>query len=280
MADEQVDWQAEAKKIGWIPKEEFKGDPKNWVDAQDFVESTRNYIPFIKHQNRDLTGKLEAATGKVQTLEQQLKAMKEQIDTLAEYNSEANKEKLKEMRTQLIAELKDAKKEGDVDKEIRVTEKLTEATSALREADREPAKPNGSTTTQIQMPPEFAAWKAENPWYEGDEVVQAGMTMIAKQMAASGQLEGLTPRERFDKIGEATKKKFKLDVVPNRVNKVEGSHGGAGDRQTGSRGYSDLPADVKAACDRFGNRLVGKDKKFPTIEAWRAKYAQDYFSEA
>ena len=30
-------FESEARESGWVPKEEFTGDPKTWVDAAEFV---------------------------------------------------------------------------------------------------------------------------------------------------------------------------------------------------------------------------------------------------
>jgi hypothetical protein len=35
----------EAKRMGWVEKEKFKGDPDRWVEADKFVERGKNELP-------------------------------------------------------------------------------------------------------------------------------------------------------------------------------------------------------------------------------------------
>jgi hypothetical protein len=39
-----------AKMMGHIPKEEFRGDPEKWVDADKYVERAENLMPILKSQ--------------------------------------------------------------------------------------------------------------------------------------------------------------------------------------------------------------------------------------
>jgi hypothetical protein len=67
---------------------------------------------------------------------------------------------------------------------------------------------------------------------------------------------------------------------------VEGSRndgGGAGGG--GQNGYSQLPADAKAQCDRQASRFIGKadaqgNVKYKTIDDYRAYYANTLFDNS
>ncbi|MFV2058128.1 MAG: hypothetical protein ACC707_16805, partial [Thiohalomonadales bacterium] len=43
-----------AFKMGWVPKEDFKGNPDMWRPAADFVERGETMIPFLNRRIRGL----------------------------------------------------------------------------------------------------------------------------------------------------------------------------------------------------------------------------------
>ena len=44
----------EARTLGWVPAEEFKGDPNRWVDAETFVERGHTVMPILRKNNERL----------------------------------------------------------------------------------------------------------------------------------------------------------------------------------------------------------------------------------
>jgi hypothetical protein len=52
------DTEVRARTMGWVPKEEYKGNPDNWRDANEFVRRGEEILPIVQERNRDLTRRL------------------------------------------------------------------------------------------------------------------------------------------------------------------------------------------------------------------------------
>ena len=50
----EVNVEQEARTLGWVPQEEFKGDPNRWVDADTFVERGHTVMPILRKNNERL----------------------------------------------------------------------------------------------------------------------------------------------------------------------------------------------------------------------------------
>ena len=60
----------EARSMGWVPKEEFRGPETQWRDANEFVERGRTMIPILNARLREKDEKLASVSDKVAKLEQ------------------------------------------------------------------------------------------------------------------------------------------------------------------------------------------------------------------
>src|SRR3990167_11082395 len=59
--------ETEARSMGWVPKEEFRGPESQWRDAEEFVERGHNVLPIVNSllkKEREKTSKLETAREK------------------------------------------------------------------------------------------------------------------------------------------------------------------------------------------------------------------------
>lgn len=275
--------EVKARKMGWLPKEQFRGNTDNWVDADRYVARGEEFIPFIKADRDRLEGQLATTNGEISSLKTQLTEAMEVIQAFKEFRTEINKDRLEEAKTNLVAGIKQAREDGDVDKEESLRLKLNEASAALRvEPEKpKPAAPAAPAAPDVTKTPEWAGFIQANPWWNDDPVMRAASLAISADMAAKGELDNMNQTQRFEKIALATKKRFGLDESPTRSSRVEGGRGGQGARDDGGGGeksFGDLPPEVKAAADRMESRLVGKKPgQFKTQAEHRTHYAQEYF---
>ena len=116
MSTTEVETQALA--MGWIPKEKFRGEETKWVDAETYVERGQTFLPFIKAENRKLQEKLEQATGTIARLEGSAAELASSVEALKRYNSEMNQARVQQLRKDIMSELADAKRAGDVELEV------------------------------------------------------------------------------------------------------------------------------------------------------------------
>ena len=272
---------AQAREMGWRPKEEFKGEEGKWVDAKTYLDRGEHVLPIVKETNKRLRADVQTMHGKVAELEQALRASQETITALDKYHKEDLQQKVKKAREDIKAQLVAAKKSGDVEAEVDLTEQLgtltaaedtttvTTTTPARREAPKDFTKD-----------PIFVTWKEDNPWFGSDK----SRTAIAYQMTTELRAEGDTSvgRAFLDKVTDAVNKEVARLGGRSSSGKVEAGKGGAGGNSGGNgagKTYADLPAEAKAACDSFGADLVGANRKYATTDEWRKSYVTQYFAE-
>ena len=274
--------EARAREIGWRPQEEFRGAADKWVDAKTFLENGEKVLPIVKAENRRLHEQFSALQAKSQTLEAELAASRESIEGLKAFHKETAVAALKAQRRQLRAELIEARKEGNAERELEIQDQLDELDDQAQQATTESAKTatngNGVTAPAAGDPtqrPEFQQFLQENSWFQENPVMRAASLAIMQQLTSEGKLANLSPAQRFSMVAAETRKAFRMEEPNPSHSKVESTTGPTGSGG-GGRSYQDLPADAKQACDRFEKRMVGPGKAFKDSAEWRKHYVQNY----
>lgn len=251
---------AEAASMGWSPKEKWRGDPSQWIDAPEFLRRGREILPIIRAQNRSLADANAALKGEVTELRGSMEAFVKQQTELTEQRLEAQ-------RKQLTKELRTARRGDDPEEEERLEDAL-EANEAERQRLKDTPKPAPAKDTPH---PAFLAWKAENPWFGVDE----DRTAMAEAFGAVGAKKGLQGQALFDFVDSKMPKPARAPAE-----KVEnGGPSGSGGGGNGKSDYASLPAEAKAVCDRQEALFVGPNKVFKDQAAWRKHYVAQYTKE-
>lgn len=278
--------ETQARGMGWRPKDEFKGEEGKWVDASTFVERGEHVLPIIKETNKRLRTDLQTTHEKLGRVEQALLDSQETIKALEKYHQEDVKQKVEKARKDLKAQLVAAKKSGDVETEVELTEELANlnaADTAATTRDSGNGEDKTTVTTRKQevdytQNPEFIEWKEDNPWFSDPvKAAIAGQVTIALRNGGNK----LVGRAFLDEVSKSVTKELSRLGGGRRESKVEGSRGGAGGNGGGGSGrtWADLPKEAKDACDGFNNTLVGKGRRHETVDAWRKAYVEQYFRE-
>src|ERR1700675_3488942 len=71
VAPEEV--QRQARDMGWQPKEQWKGNPDNWVDAPEFVKRGETFAPFLQHERKRLKTDVEQRDARLVALQEELR---------------------------------------------------------------------------------------------------------------------------------------------------------------------------------------------------------------
>lgn len=270
-----------ARELGWSPKEEFRGDPEKWIDAETFVRRGEELMPLLKATTRKQSEKIATLEASLKKTTDLLAAATDSIEALKESTSKAAIKEVKAQHEQLKQSLKEAKQSGDVDAELEIQDKLQETREALKEAEA-PAKPvKKEEPVDFTQTPEWKAWHAENPWFGQDKRKTALALGISQDLRANG--ETAVGKAFYDKVTEEMNAMLGTKAESRRESpsKVEGDTRGSS--SSGGRGngksYEDLPAEAKAACERQSKRLVGEGRAFKTIGDWRKHYTNLYFEE-
>lgn len=271
----------QAKQLGWVPQDQFRGPAEAWVDAETFVRKGEEILPLVRANNKKLHTELAQTQQQVRELKQLVEAGTDSLKAFEEFHRDSLTRALEQQRIELTKDLKAAREEGDVERELQVQDQLEENRTARKEATTKPVAPV-VTKTQVEpstdVDPEFLDWHKDNAWFGVDKKKTAFANGLAQSLRADPDNKDLTGRAFFDEVAKQVEKAFPSEGDDRQFDKV----GGAADTSPrGGRGrktFDALPADARAACDRFGERLVGEGRAYKTLADWRNQYAKDYFA--
>src|SRR6267142_2694179 len=151
MADDQQteptpeEVQHQARDMGWQPKEQWKGNPDNWVDAPEFVKRGETFVPFLQHERKKLKGELDSERQARMQLQEELRQTRESVEGLKTFNTEMAHERTERRKIEIGVELKAAREAGD---DVRVAELQNELGEVVKKPDPTPSKTGNGTGPQ------------------------------------------------------------------------------------------------------------------------------------
>jgi hypothetical protein len=180
--------EAKARASGWVPLEEWNGDPDEWVSAKAFNKQGELFS-YIKKTNREVA------------------ELKTAVTTLNEVNrriAEVEREKaIKEINSMR----KDALQNQDIDTLDELNDKLAEL---KKEAATEPQ------IEQRQPNEIFMAWAENNPWYLENKMLQGAANAIGDELIASDERARSDQRYLLGEIEKRIKQEFPAKFADNR----------------------------------------------------------------
>jgi hypothetical protein len=256
-SEQQAETEAQARRLGWVPKEEFRGDPAKHRSAEEFLERGKNILPIVQENNDRLQRR-------VSELESTLKETREATKELLEFSSKAEERAYKRAKQELEARIEQAAQNADP--------------AAARQAVQEMAELEAGRKTEPKRQPEATApavnpviqdWIDREKWYSTDRTLNAFATDTFGEIERSHP--GMSDAEKLAETKRRTVEKFpeKFGVTPQRrqAAAVATPNGGGSPSRSGKKSYDDLPADAKAACDKFVRTIPGYT---------RDQYVKDY----
>jgi len=279
MAEEQADdrsaVEAKAKEMGWIPKEEFRGDPERFVEADEYVRRGEELLPILRATTRRQNDELAALRNELAATKQANAELQSSVKELKDWTTEARMERAESRKVELVEAIKAAREAGDVERETNLSQELTKLNNPPP-ATEEPARAAPPRFTPSEA---LKSWVEANPWFGKDPVKTGLANGIAAALRAELGESRIPEQEFYQRVTERL-----AEYEPSRRNgaqKVGGSRAteGGGSGGTGGRAYNDLPPEAKAACDKQAARFVGPNKVYKDVGAWRKYYAETYFKE-
>lgn len=276
----------EARMLGWVPREQFRGRTEDWVDAQTFVDKGKHVLPILKANNTRLMDEIRQRDMTLAEVQGQLRAQTAALKAL-EDNAQEDAEATRVAQVaDLESEIERALADGDHKAVAKATTQLTElhAKALVQAQGLGTGQDNANSGVGVIDPATRAAQVEVLSWFDLHPDYKEGRkgalaNAIIQEMRAKGDR----------RVGRAI-----LDDVANEVEAVMSGSGGGNRVSSGNGGtsrnspaggggpaksYADLPADAKAACDKMVSRFVGAGKRYQTADAWRKAYAVKYFSE-
>lgn len=275
-----------AKAMGWIERENFRGDPERFVDADEFIRRGEDLMPILKANNRQLQERLNQTNSKNSQLAQQVQELQESMTALQKVHIREAKGRVARQTNELRLQIEQARVDREPEKVVELQQELDELEREAEALEEEPTPVRKTAPTQVddvQGLEMVRTWQDETEWFEKDRK----MTMFAKQLAAElrkdPQYNHLVGRPYLDEIARQTETEF--NYRKSGVNRTSGGSN-SGARSTPSatargKSFGDLPAEAQAAClsDTRDSRLVGPNRAFKTADDYKKYYAKLYFGE-
>ena len=174
--------QQEALENGWVPKEEFKGDPEKWVEAAEYL------------RRGELFKKIELQSRELKDMRQALLGMKKLHADVAEVEYRRALDTLK-------AQKKDALEKGDADAVIAADERIDLIREHQRQANAEVSAPTAGSGDQH---PVFVDWVSRNSWYQSHTAMRAYADAIGAELAG----RGVPPEQVLKEVEKEVRKEF------------------------------------------------------------------------
>ncbi len=255
-----------ATKQGWRPKEQWDGDPDQWVDYTEFLDRGEHIASIA-------SSRAQRAEKRVAELEQTVLALNENYQKLNAADRAQAKKQIQNLESQL-AQLQAAKagaiSASDGEAAVRIErqiENVKQETETLKDT-LEPPKP--ATTAPTGPAPEGIAWSQKNPWFGADveaSIYAEGMMRFYRERVnPQGNLaEALKYVDekiatRFPEY--ATVENKRQNMTRNKPASPEsGQSGMRAARQSAEdsnvRTYNELPEMAKKVCDNLCKTVKG-----------------------
>lgn len=266
---DDIDHEATARTMGWRPQEEFRGKEKDWVDAATYVRRGQEIKSHTKRENDELKREIarlkatEAETAKT-------------IEEIREYHAGMEKRAIETAMKQLKAQRRAAVVAGDTELAATIDDDIEELKNAPSAV---PAKKDPAPEKKVDVDAEGAAivkkfYDDNSFWYNKDPDNEDMVAFCNGLSGIIGNRTDLSVQEKADELLARVKKRFpdRFGEPKSRVSVTPGGGEGNGrsGSKRGSKSVNALPADARAA----GERYV-KQKLYASLDA----YAEEYFKQ-
>lgn len=266
--------EAKARSMGWSPREKWRGDPAQWVDAAEFVERGERILPILKATNHQLEQKTVALETANRELSSQIEELRGSMDEFVTAQREMLKDRLAQQRAEIRKQLREAREAGDDDAIDRLEQSLD--TNDEQRKKLEEAKPPEKKGTPPPPPdPIYEAWQSRNPWFGGKSREDQRKTALAMQFGREAVQAKLQGDDFFNYIDEEMSKVATADGPRAAGSKTENGRP-SGAPSAGGSAFNKLPPEAQAQAKRDAARFVGPNKVFKTEAEWFNHFAKLY----
>jgi len=229
----EIDYEAKASELGWVPKEKFKGDPEKHVDAKTYWEKGELVLPIVRQQRDEFKSKLEKT-------DKELAEMRKAMSDFQKETEAAAERKYKEQ----IAELRAAKAAAVEAGDKAAYQRADDALEEIKESKPVPVKVE--TKPEPTGDPEFEAWVKDNDWYVKDAAKRRLANAIGLDLTQENP--SLKGSKLFDMV---TKEMDRIEAEKSGTERAGPQRGGkTGAPNSKAKNFDNLPAEYKKSFDR------------------------------
>lgn len=195
-----------ARAQGWVPKEEWNGDPDDWTDAKEFVRRGELF-------------------SKISSQSQEMKEMRKAMSALIEHHQKVKETEYTRALSYLKSQKKAALEEGDADKLLEVEDAID-----VLKTEQQQNKQETKEEVKQQLSPDFVDWVRANQWYAKDPEMRAFADDVG--VGYFSRHKGASEKEVYQYVAERVKKAYpeKFKGQGTKIPTVES--GSSGNRVT------------------------------------------------
>lgn len=236
-----------ASEQGWVPQDQWEGDPDQWRPAKEFLDRGELFKK-IDDQRREL------------------KQLKHTMEEFGKHHAKVREVEYARALATLKAQKKAALEDGDHDAVVEIDEQIAETKEQAKEAAAEAARP---APQQHEPDPVFVRWQQRNQWYANNRAMKGAADEIARELVLRGEKD---PQVILAAVDKEIRKEFPEKFEnPNRGKPgvVEGS-ANRGGRTTKDDFH--MTDDEKRIMNKFvASGAITKEKYIEELKATRAK---------
>lgn len=223
----------QAMEQGWVPQDEWEGDPEQWRPAKEFLDRGELFKK-IEDQNRTI------------------KEFKRALDDLKGHHAKTRETEYARAIHALKAQKIAALEEGDAAAVVKLDDQID-----LVKDEQSKLKQAAIEQPQEQLNPEFTNWVDKNKWYETSQPMRAYADALGRDLA----YKGMSPSEVLKEVERQVRDEF-----PQKFRNANRDKPGAveGSTNKGAKGGNDisLSDDERRVMQRFVRTGVMTEKEY------------------
>ena len=188
----EVSVEERARAMGWKPQHEYRGDPRRWTDAAEFIAHGEAALPILRDQSRKMSEKLARQETDMSKLREEMAEQAAAVKHAMDLARNANDAGYKRAMDELKAKQREAVAVGDtetydnVDAQIKAAEAERATANITVPIPKAPEVPKAP-----QMDRETTDFIADNPWFNDKPILNAAMVsahlaIVKREGAAKG----------------------------------------------------------------------------------------------
>lgn len=232
-----------AERMGWSPKDKWRGRPEAWKPASEYIDNTRY---------------------ETKNLRQSVKRTEQAVERLTQAQDAAITRAIERERERLTAEFEQAVDDGD-------KQAATKATRELNKLEKQETKAQSQLSSDAQ---DFVS--RHSSWFGKDEEATAYAVSVTERLNAQGK----SIPEQLEAAEAAVRKRFpehfeEQKPAPKPAPGVNAPNSRSATGAPRAKGFADLPAEAKAQWQKFDTQFKRSGFKdgYPQSE-----YAAEYWA--
>lgn len=252
----------EARRGGWAPLEKWKGDPKDWKTAHEFVGLGKKVFSDLREKN-------DALIKQMSSIEKKNEKMMEAIIKMNKDHQEDKRLAVQQALESREQERQEAILDGDPQRVAELENEMAQIRTRYPEEDQ-----SEDNEPDEQSNPAFEAWIKNNDWYNTNKKAAAIADSIGLTFTSTGRYN-ITDPELFELVDEEMKFRYpdlfkepEPEVNPNRDKPSSVGRSTKKAPQKSKPKFSALTSDQQRQYEFMSNQFKDIGETFMSKDEW------------